>query len=66
MNIGNDFLSPLRQKGIQSIQAALNILILCRTGANKTPATATKYHQVVLNQTVMEAPIMGLDIKILI
>jgi hypothetical protein len=63
MNIWNDLPSPLRQKVIKSIRAALNNLILRENGANNTPAVATKPRRVVLNKTAMEALMMEPDIE---
>jgi hypothetical protein len=63
MNIWNDLPSPLRQKVIKSIRAALNNLILREKGANNTPAVATKPRRVVLNKTAMEALMMEPDIE---
>ncbi|KAF8539494.1 hypothetical protein BDD12DRAFT_882271 [Trichophaea hybrida] len=58
-----DLPSPLRQKIIKSIWAALNNLILRENGANNTPAIATKPRQVVLNKTAMEALMMEPNIE---
>ena len=63
MNIWNDLPSPLRQKVIKSIWAALNNLIVREKGANNTPAAATKPCRVVLNKTAMEALMMEPDIE---
>jgi hypothetical protein len=63
MNIWNDLPSPLRQKVIKSIQAALNNLILHEKGANNRPAAATKPCRVVLNTTAMDVLRMEPDIE---
>src|ERR1700681_606824 len=62
MNIWNDLPSPLRQKVIKSIRAALNNLILNEKGANNMTPVA-KPRRVVLNKAAMEALMMEPDIE---